>query len=180
MTGTRSAILRRAREKERRLDRLRRDPRFGRVLGRLVAEGLLMTNFPVKAHRERIEIADALWAGELEPRVIELLPAIILKRPSIFVGVRDLPADLDAVVRTLRRDETPSDFRGIPGEEVRRWVPRVGRKDKLPSQLKAFRFGASDLRLLRQLASDLEISETEVLRRGLRAVAAEQLRKDIR
>lgn len=175
MTGTPSSLLRRARERQRRLDRLRSDPRFGRVLGRYVAEGLLTLNFPVDAHRERIEVADALWTGELEPRVLELLPAMILKTPAVFVDVRDLPPDLDDVVRTLRRDETPPDFRGIPGAAIRSWVPRVGRKDKLPTQLKAFRFGASDLQLLRQLASDLGINETEVVRRGLRALAAERL-----
>lgn len=54
--------------------------------------------------------------------------ALLVKRPALFESVRDLPPDLDAVVRALRRNEVPPSFRGIPGEALLRWLSRVGRQ----------------------------------------------------
>jgi hypothetical protein len=50
-------------------------------------------------------------------------------------------------------------------------VADVGRKPEPPSRLKAFRMQSSDLALLTRLRDELGISETAVLRRGLRALA---------
>ena len=71
----------------------------------------------------------------------------------------------------LRRREPPQDFRGVPGASLARWVSSVGRRGKLPSRLKAFRLQADDLALLRKLSEELGLTETAVVRRGLRALA---------
>ena len=68
-----------------------------------MAAGLLQTNEPVVRHREPLRVADVLWAGEVEPRLLELLPALLVKKPGLFVDARELPDDLDAAVRALRR-----------------------------------------------------------------------------
>ena len=64
----------------------------------------------------------------------------------------------------------PNAFRGIPGSDVHRWLSRVGRRGKIPARLKAFRFTPEDQRLLAHLAAKLDVTETEVVRRGLRAL----------
>ncbi len=161
----------RAKRRWRGIQRRRRDPRFRRVMGRFVHEGLLSSNVAYPAHTEPLEVDDVLWAGEVEPRCLELLPALLVKRPSMFTHEAPLPADLAAVVRRLRRNLEPSNFRGIRGGDIIRWLPRVGRPGSVPARLKSFRFKPEDLRLLEALAAEFGVSETEVVRRGLRALA---------
>jgi len=163
-------VRKRARARAAELERLAHDPRYLRVIGRLVREGLLVANHEVPAFDGPFRLDEALFAGSVEPRVLELLPALILKQPSLLVHPLDVPADLLEVLKDLRSQRRPRPFRGIPGEDMERWLPRTGRKGKLPSRLKSFRFTAEDQRLLRSLADELELSETEVIRRGLRAL----------
>ena len=170
-------LQRRARKRFAAIARRRRDPRYRRVLGRYIAAGLLTSNEGIESHREPIELCEALWAGEVEPRIIELLPALVIKKPSFFVDVDDLPDDLREVIDALRHHRTPPSFRGIPGEAILRWLPSIGHKGKLPSQLKTFRMQAGDIELLSRLAEQLALSQTAVVRRGLRALAAQVLRK---
>ncbi|SRR6266536_2551369 len=161
-------VRERARRKMIGLRRRRRDPRYSRTLGRFVEAGLLASNQPVLRHHEPLRVADVLWAGEVEPRFLELLPALLVKRPSMLIDPQNLPDDLSRVVRRLRRNLVPDDFRGLPGADIYRWLPRVGHKDKFPARLKSFRLKPEDLRLLEHLSQALGISETEVIRRSLR------------
>jgi hypothetical protein len=162
----------RARRRLAALTRARRDPRFVRVLGRLVQARVLRTTMDVTKNRDPIDIGEALWVGKTEPRILELLPALIVKRPSLFEDVSKLPVDLAAAVHALRRNEVPDDFRGIPGESLRRWVSSLGHRGKVPSQLRSFRLKASDMNLLECLSAELGVTQTEVLRRGLRHLAS--------
>lgn len=168
---TAAELQQRAKRRLQLLERRRRDPRYQRVLGRLVGLGLLTTNEAVPKTHARIELTEALWAAEIEPRIAELLPALVVRRPALFVDVRSLPDDLARVVAALRRNEVPPDFRGLPGSKLHRWLASVGRKAEPPSRLKAFRLQSSDLELLTRLRDELGITETAVLRRGLRALA---------
>lgn len=170
-----SRLQKRARQAFASVERARRDPRYDRVLGRLCSAGYLTTNFPVPPERGPLAVEDALWVGRLEPRVLELLPALIVKRPSLFESVQNLPQDLDFAVRALRRNETPETFRGIPGEDLHRWLPRVGRQGKVPTRMKPFRLHADDVLLLRELSEKLGVTETEVVRRSLHQLAAQEL-----
>ncbi|HEX2734783.1 MAG TPA: hypothetical protein VHM70_24425 [Polyangiaceae bacterium] len=167
----RTELQRRARRKLLTIQRRRNDVRYQRVVGRFVAEGLLHTNQEVAKYALPIRVEDVLWAGEVEPRLLELLPALIVKQPSMFVEVGALPEDLAQAVRRLRRNLDPAPFRNIPGEKLREWLPRVGRVGAVPARLKSFRLKPEDLRLLSALAEQLGVSETEVVRRGLRALA---------
>ncbi len=165
-------LERRARLRLRTIERRRRDARFQRVLGRFVAEGLLESNTQVAPYLEPLSVADVLWSGEVEPRFLELLPALLVKSPALFEAT-SLPPDLDRAVRKLRRNLEPDEFRGIPGRKLHEWLPRVGRKNAVPARLKSFRFKPADLQLLEALSDKLGVSETEVVRRGLRALLSE-------
>ena len=160
----------RAKRRLRSLERQTEDPRFVRVMGRFVRDGLLVVNHDVSEHAEPLRVEEVLWAGRVEPRLLELLPALIVKRPSMFVGVAALPADLAQAVEALKRDREPQEFRGIAGKDIHRWLRRVGQKGKAPSRLKSFRFTPDDQRLLQHLVEALGLSETEIVRRGLRAL----------
>ena len=166
-----AALRVRAKRRYAQIERARRDPRFLRVMGRFKAARLLSTNYDVPDHREPITIEDALWAGEFEPRILEILPAAMIKKPSLFVLPPKLPRDLSDAIRQLRRSETPGTFRGIPGPDVAKWLPRVGHRGKTPSRLKSFRFTEEDRKLLEDLARDRGRSETDTIRHALRALA---------
>jgi hypothetical protein len=173
MTLDVAALRSRAKRRLAEVTRRRGDPRYRRILGRFKSAGLLTTNFDVPENRKPIAIGDALWAGDLEPRILELLPALIVKKPSLFVDTADLPKDLAAAVQALRRNETPDTFRGIPGRDVAKWLPRVGHQGKRPTRLKCFRFTVEDLVLLRVLSREHGLSETETIRHALRSLARE-------
>jgi hypothetical protein len=171
-----TGLVERARARYAKIQRQRRDPRYRRVLGRFVGAGLLSTSEPTKPHRGAIRVADALWAGEVEPRILELLPALLIKKPSFFADRTQLPEDLAQVVRSLRRAEIPTEFRGIPGADLARWLPRLGRTGTAPSRLRCFRFSAEESRLLSQLSRELDTTEVAVLRRALRELGAAVLK----
>ena len=122
------ALQTRARRRQAALRRAWTDPRYKRVIGRYVSAGLLTTNVEVAAHREPIEVSDVLWAGRFAPRVVELLPALLVKRPGLFVDPTDLPADLQQAVAALRKNEEPDELRGIPGATLLRWLSSVGQR----------------------------------------------------
>jgi len=172
-TGT---IVERARRLRASLRRARRDPRYQRVLGRLLAASVLDTTEDIEPHRIPITIEDALWAGRLEPRILELLPALIIKRPSLFVTIEHLPEDLRDAVAAVGRNREPDDFRGVPGADLLRWLPLVGRKNRVSSQLRSYRMYTQDLDLLDRLSRTLGISQTAVMRRALKEFAARVLR----
>jgi hypothetical protein len=171
------SLAQRAQARYVKLERQRRDPRYRRVIGRFVAAGLLSTNDRTTPHRSAVPVADALWAGEVEPRILELLPALLIKKPAFFTDKASLPDDLARVVRALRRGEVPAEFRGIPGADLARWLPRLGRSGTMPSRLRCFRFSAEDSRLLLQLSHELCTTEVAVLRRALRELGAALLQE---
>jgi hypothetical protein len=162
----REELRKKAKARFRQAEALRQDPRYLRVLGTLVRAGLLVHN-RIRPYRGTVTVDDALWAGELEPRVHELLPAVLLKRPRLFVRTGRLPDDLAAVLNDLRRGEPRLDFRGIPARNYAVWVGRVGRAGKRPSLLKTFRFAEADVRQLRALQELTGDSEIDVIRKGM-------------
>jgi hypothetical protein len=168
--GAIAELRRKAQRKQKRLARLRRDPRYRAALGAFLHAKLITTNVEVEPRKGPVALKDVLWAGRLEPRLLELLPAVMIKKPSL-VEYDVVPPDLDCVLEELRRNETPPDFRGIPGKKLQEWVPRVGHKGKVPTQLKAFRFRKEDVDLLEEIAAARGLTETDVVRAGLRALA---------
>lgn len=171
-------LQQRAKARLRKLQRARRDPRFRRAVGRLVAAKLLRTNIAtVEPFAEPVPLGEMLWAGKVEPRILELLPAIVLKRPGLLEEPLELPDDLTEVVRAIRHRRDHPSFRGVPPAKYLPWVERIGRRGKSPSMLKSFRFQAEDVDRIRRLKASLPArSETEVVRLALRTL--EQLTQD--
>ncbi len=164
-------LQQRARKRLRRIQRARAQPRYRRVLGKFVEAGLLEAPGQALEQVEGpVELQDVLWAGEYEPRLLELLPAVLLKRPGLLSGADTLPDDLAEVLKAIRfRRQAPS-FRGVDAASYLPWVGRVGRRGKEPSLLKSFRFRAEDVDRLKRLKARLpSMSETDLVRTALRA-----------
>ncbi len=64
-------------------------------------------------HRRPIRGRDAVWASKAEPRIAELLPALVIKKPSLLVVGERLPRELEAVVDAIRKSKKLPDFQGI-------------------------------------------------------------------
>jgi hypothetical protein len=147
------------------------DERYQVVMGRLAAEGLDFALAPVPPSREPMSIEDALWAAGFEPKLAQALPALVLKRPSLFEDARDLPDELALAVQGLKRGQ-PAQFLGQRSAALRGWVEKLERGQRGATRLKAFRFTEADQRLIQELADELSLSETDVVRHALRVLAA--------
>jgi hypothetical protein len=166
-----SSLIRQAQAAKKKLDRKRSDPRFKKVIGKLIHAGLLTHN-KLGAFGGPVAIEDALWVGEVEPRVLELLPAILLKRPVLFYATGPLPEDLRQILIELRRGQAVTPFRGVSVQGYAAWLDKVGRKGSGPTLLKTYRFQQEDLALLEELRRRTQKAEIEIIREGLRALAS--------
>lgn len=160
----------RAKAKLARIKRKRRDPRYVRTMAKLVVVGLLQTNITgLPTSKGRLALGDALFAGTVEPRVLELLPAIILKRPRLLALPDDLPEDIAKVLRAIAAGKDLPDFRGVAPAQYLPWVARIGRPGHGPAVLRSFRLRHEDVQRLGRLRERLQAkSQTEVLRTALR------------
>jgi len=147
------------------------DPTDLEVMGRLAVEGLFLGPEPAAPSREPVKLQDVLALAQREPELTEALPALVWKRPSVFVSTRSLPGDLAEAVEKLKHGGAP-EFRGHAGAAVRAWVKKLDRKLKKASVLKSFRFTEADRELLLGLCDDLGLSETDVVRHALRVLDA--------
>jgi DNA-binding XRE family transcriptional regulator len=97
-------------------------PYFQDTIAWLTYLGLLRHNM-IAGRRARVSVRDALRAGELEPRVLELLPALLIGLPdALSCEAGDIPEDLRRVVDAVKRREPAPDFRGIPPQAYLRWL----------------------------------------------------------
>ena len=83
-------------------------------MGRLVEEGLLETNIEgIVPRRKPVPLDDALWAGTVEPRIMELLPAVLVKKPRLLRLPKELPQDVAEVIHAIRHGKPAPTFRGV-------------------------------------------------------------------
>jgi hypothetical protein len=151
----------------------RKDPRFLSTMAFLVAKGFLNTNFEVlKRPNARLRIADAIWAGKnVEPRILEVLPAAVLRLRNHFDLDQQTYPQLFAVVELLRRNEEQGqDFCGVPYQKLKVWAdfPLQDRRVKLNQKkkiVKTFRLHLETIEQLKKIAKDSNQTETEVLER---------------
>lgn len=144
------------------------------VIGRLVAEGVFTPDAPVPPAREAVEVEDVIAVGRREPRVLELLPGLLVRRPGMFVRRSGLPPELAAAVQRLKEGRTPESCFGISGPKLLRTFEKMGPARDRGSKLKAFRLTARDQELLLDLAGTYDLSETDVIRYALRVLAAKE------
>jgi len=169
MTRARNELQAAARKRHRTVRRKQRDPRFKKAMGRFVAAKLLTTNIEgIRPHDRPVPLEDALWAGTVEPRIMELLPAVLVKKPGLLRLPKDLPDDVAEIVHAIRHGKQLPRFRGVTPDQYLPWVTEVGRKGKSPSVLKSFRFKHEDVLRLARLRKSLPArSDTEVVRMAL-------------
>ncbi len=167
------ALIRRARRNHaRRVARgeVLPEPEFQRVVAKLVHAGVLVSNRPSpRPPPGPLPLSSYLKAGEREPRILEVLPAVVLKKPRL-VAIDDMPDELAVALAALREHaENPPDFRGVPGAQYRRWVEKIGKKGAAPTRMKTLRLTVADSRTLENLRQHyVGQTDTEIIRAGLR------------
>lgn len=84
--------------------------------------GLLRQNI-VEPKRVRLTLGDTLLAAELEPRIYELLPALLVILPeALFFQPGDVPQDLKGIVEAIKKRRTLTPYRNIPAEKYMHWL----------------------------------------------------------
>lgn len=111
----RQQLQAKARERVAYLEQEERQPYFYRVMAALLKAGLLRTNYNVEPYVGPVTIEDCLRAGEIEPRVLEVLPAFFLKHQDLIIPTDNIPLDLAAI----RAGKRPATFRGM---NYRQWI----------------------------------------------------------
>lgn len=160
-------------------ERNRQDPRFTGTMGFLVAKGFLKSNIDfVRLPNKRLRIADAIWAGlNVEPRILEVLPAAVLRLPRHFDFDPAEHADLARVVGQLRRREAEGDgFHGIPYAKIRVWAELPLRDKRVKpvtkkKKVKTFRLDPLAVERLTKAAQQRQCTETEVIESLLSGLA---------
>jgi hypothetical protein len=149
----------------------RHDPRYLETMGFLVAKGFLKTNRKIPlVPNKKLEIDHAVWAGlNVEPRILEVLPAAVLRLARHFDLDPLKHRELAEVVDQLRRRvDTGADFCGMPYEKVKVWVdlPLRDKRTKTMTEkkvVKTFRLDPAAVMKLRKIAKEKNCNETEIL-----------------
>ena len=156
-------ILKKFRAKAKALAAAKKDARFAHVVGKLKRAKLLDAP-EIPEYVGPVALDDVLWAGTIEPRILEILPALMATRPKFF-RTYTVPDDLQQVVHDIHTEDSQLEFRGIPATDYRRWLPEGGTK---VARLKTFRMHQEDIQRLKRLRAKLPArSDAEVLRRAL-------------
>ena len=149
------------------IEKARESLRFKRVIGRLMRAKLLQIQASIPLYSGKLSINDYIWAAQFEPRIFELLPALVIKKPSLFKDMENCPKDLEQIVKDIKNGQAAVDYKGIPAKNYLRWVLLVGHRGREASQLKSFRFTSSDSELLHFLSLK-GYCEIGAVREGLR------------
>ncbi len=148
----------------------RQDLRFLETMGFLIAKGFLRTNLEIRpAPNKHLRIEDVLWAGQtLEPRILEVLPAAVLRFGKHFDLNPEKHLELARVIEQLKKGEEGEPFFGVPFTKIKTWVSfdlpdrRVKplHEKKIP---KTFRLSPAAIRNLQNFALGKNCSETQIL-----------------
>lgn len=153
----------------------RKDPRFVAAMGFFVAKGFLKTNINVPMMpNKRLKIKDVMWAANnVEPRILEVLPAAIVRLERHFdLDAKKYP-ELAKVVMQLKKKQAQGDaFNGIPYDKLKVWTELVlkdGRVKPLAEKkiLKTYRLKPAVDFEIKKRAKEWNCSESEVLERVL-------------
>jgi DNA-binding XRE family transcriptional regulator len=117
------SIINLAKENVQRDEQLAKSPFFVETIAWFHYLGLLRHNIitPVRHHPH---LNDVLKAGELEPRIFELLPAVMILIPeAIQFKKQDIPLDLAQVIKAIQtRSNAVKAFRGVPAQKYCHWL----------------------------------------------------------
>jgi hypothetical protein len=170
-------LLKKIAAKAKRDARNKRDRRFLETMGFLAAKGLLDVNYYVpRQPNRRLLLEDVLWAGrEVEPRILEVLPAAVLRLGAHFDFDAERYPELAGVLNALRKRATDGpDFLGVPYVKLKVWAdfPLPDRRVKTSLEKKiprTFRLRPDVIAALKSLAKKAGCSETEFLEKRILA-----------
>lgn len=140
----RKKLLEKFKERAKKTEKMRRDPRYRKTLGLLIQLGFLNANekFP-RLGNQRLALKDAIWAGQkVEPRILEVLPAAFTRLPKRFSFTTKECGLLERVAASLRENkEEGPDFMGAPYKKLKIWYehPLQDHRTKTPREKKVSR-----------------------------------------
>jgi len=161
----------------------RRDPRYMKVMGFLVAKGFLYMNKKIPLNPNgHIKLTDAIWAGRfVEPRILEVLPAAYERFKKHFSGDADTVEKLEQIIdRIKQRNDQHLEFYEIPLEKMKPWffIRLRDRRSKSLSERKVsktFRFKPETVAILKSLKDQTGQAETEILEKLVAAGNRKQI-----
>lgn len=167
----RESLLRKIKQRATEDRKRRQDPRFLKAMAFLVAKGFLKTNLQIHPLPNlRLQIDDVIWAGEnVEPRLLEVLPAAVLRLGRHFDLDKDKHPQLAAVVEHLRKgDPEGQAFFGIDYKKVKVWadLPLRDKRIKTVGKKKisrTYRFDPKVIKYLSEMALKENSTETAIL-----------------
>lgn len=146
------------------------DRRTQKVLGFLIAKGLLLGRHIPNCPNVKIPIEEALWVGNtVEPRVIEVLPAALLHFPKTFIGITKIPQLLKEIIAHIKKHKTEGpNYNGILYRDMKTWAERIlpDKRTKPLSEIrinKTYRFNVQVLQKMHKLAKAQKVSITQYL-----------------
>ena len=149
----------------------RQDPKYLKVMGFLVAKGFLHTNTAIPLYpNEHINLKDVIWAGRnVEPRILEVLPAAYERFRKHFSGNADTIDKLEQIIDCVKREcNHKIEFYGIPIEKMTPWFfirlrDRRSKPFDKRKVSKTYRFKPETIKGLKKLKLQTGQSETEIL-----------------
>jgi hypothetical protein len=140
-----------------------------KVLGFLVAKGLLRSNFPPNG-TAKLTIKDFLKAAEeIEPRVLAVLPAAIIHFPKAFTDAPNFPEPITKIIDAIVKGEKsgPNLFH-VQFEELKRWANAklIDKRTKPIGKRKArktYRFDPEVVSKLKTTSTKKRVTETALL-----------------
>jgi hypothetical protein len=119
---------------------------------------------------KRLRLDDAIWAGQhVEPRILEVLPAAVLRLGRHFDLNPEKHAELARTIARLRaREDQGEEFLGIPYAKLKVWaeMPLPDRRVKPATEkkvAKTFRLHPQAVERLQAMARERETTETAIL-----------------
>jgi hypothetical protein len=141
-----------------------------KILGFFVGKGLLVDPKVAPYSSAILDLKHVLEAAEeIEPRILEVLPAALLHFPRAFRNKKALPEDLVNLIEGIRRgEERKISYKGIRYQDMKRWADRQlkDKRTKPISEMKirrAYRFHPETVKFLRELSIVKQSSDTEIL-----------------
>ncbi len=115
-------LIKMAQEKASVDDECMKKPYFVQTIAWFCYLGLLRHN-TIMPHRYHPHLVDVLKAAEIEPRILELLPAIMTVIPdALTFNKQDVPRDLAKVLDDIQKRRKCGSFRGIPPQKYCHWL----------------------------------------------------------
>lgn len=167
----RAELVKKFKERAKRNQKLRKDPRYKNVLGLLTQIGFLNANrdFPAIGNRH-VPLRDAIWAGTtIEPRILEVLPAAFARLPKRFDWAPHEAIELNQIIQCFKENrDTGPDFFDVPYEKLKSWyhLPLPDRRTKTPEEKKIarnFRLNPKAIEKLEERAKRERISVTALI-----------------